>query len=320
VVHVIRASTAWHPVWVARDAFASRFMGSRRDLEQVTDGRLQAALLFMFLATRCVHISQAGIDLAVGHGAYTREGLAGGLAVACLAESLVFAAVTVGVRRLTFAALLGDAVFGVVGLAVMSAATTAAPGRGGSLNWMLPYTVTTAVGLGLLFAGDRSGSAAAGTARRGSRIGGILVRALPRLAAVGALAVAYIVSVNLPHRLSDNPPGDLWVNDANYGAFFVSALVLALLLRRWLMVIGRRNAEAIQEAAQLSHEANWRAMTTDLFGPVLVLLDRLAVVGDQVPASLREEAGRLIALIEATNPLTRLPAAGERPAMRDAVG
>jgi len=43
-------------------------------------------------------------------------------------------------QRLTGWALLGDAAFGVVGLAVMSAATTMTPGRAGSLNWMLPYT------------------------------------------------------------------------------------------------------------------------------------------------------------------------------------
>lgn len=51
-------------------------------------------------------------------------------------------------------------------------------------------------------------------------------------------------------------------------------------------------------------------MTVDVFGPVLELLDNLAVIGEQVPASLRAEAGRLIRLIEAVNPLTGSAARG----------
>jgi hypothetical protein len=133
--------------------------------------------------------------------------------------------------------------------------------------------------------------------------------ALARVGAVGALAAAYIVSVNLPRRLPGNRPAQLWSNDANYAAFFLAAVVLAVLLRRWLAVISRRNAEAMRQAAQLSHEAHWRTMTGDVFGPVLELLENLAVIEDQVPASLRQEAGRLISLIEAVNPLPGSPAA-----------
>jgi hypothetical protein len=301
---VIDRGIAWHPARLARDAFALTFRGSRRDLEEVTVGRVQAALLFLLLAARCFHLAQAGIDLAAGHGVYTRPGLAGGLAAACVAESALFAAVTLRERRLTLGALLGDAVFGIAGLVVMSAATSAAPGRAGSLNWMLPYTVTTAVGLGLLFAGDaRPEPATGGPARPGNGVRRWPL-VLARAVAVGALAAAYIVSMNLPRRLPGDRPAQLWSNDANYAAFFLAAVVLAVLLRRWLAVISRRNADAVRQAAQLSHEAHWRAMTVDVFGPVLELLDSLAVIGEQVPASLRAEAGRLISLIEAVNPLT----------------
>jgi hypothetical protein len=301
----------WLPVGLAREAFAPTFKGSRHNLEEVSVWRLQAALVLLLLATRCVHLAQAGIDVAAGNGAYTRPVLAEGLAVACVVESVVFGAVILGARRLTLGALLGDATFGIVGLAVMSAATSAAPGRAGSLNWMLPYTVTTAVGIGLLLAGDSQPPSDLGTM---ADVGGWMRRAWPtvlaRAAVVGALAVAYIISVNLPRRLPGDPPVLLWANDANYLAFFASALVLSLLLRRWLMVIGQRNAEAIAQAAQLSHEAHWRAMTVDLFGPVLEMLDGLAVIQDQVPTSMREEAGRLISLIEAVNPLSGTSTAG----------
>jgi hypothetical protein len=194
--------------------------------------------------------------------------------------------------------------FGVAGLAVMSVATSAAPGRAGSLNWMLPYSVTTAVGLGLLFAGDAAPeSAAGGPARPGQRGRWLLSTVLPRAAATGALAAAYILSVSLPRRLPRDGPAQLWANDANYAMFFLAAVVLAVLLRRWLTVISRRNAEEVSQAAQLSQEAYWRAVTVDVFSPVLELLDRLAVIGEQVPVSLRQEAGRLISLIDAVDPL-----------------
>lgn len=301
---MIDPGIAWHPARLARDAFALTFRGSRRDLEEVTAGRIQAALVFMLLVARGVHLAQAGIDSAAGYGAYTHPGLAEALAIACIAESALFAVAVLRAQRLTFAALLGDAMFGVAGLAVMSAATSSAPGRAGSLNWMLPYTVTTAVGLGLLFAGDAAAESAAGAPARPSRRGRWLLSALlARAAVTGALAAAYIVSVSLPRRLPGDAPAQLWANDANYAMFFLAAVVLAVLLRRWRAVISRRNAEVVSQAAQLSQEAYWRAVTVDVFGPVLELLDRLAQIGEQVPASLQQEAGRLINLIEAVNPL-----------------
>src|ERR1019366_9308805 len=102
------------------------------------------------------------------------------------------------------------------------------------------------------------------TADLGGWVRRIRPAVLARAASVGALAVAYIISVNLPRRLPSDRPVLLWANDVNYPAFFLSALVLSVLLRRWLVVIGQRNAEAIRQAAQLSHEAHWRAMTVDL--------------------------------------------------------
>ena len=294
---------AGHPARLAQEAFALTFRGSRRDLEEVTARRLQAALVFLVLAARCVHIGQAGIDLVAGSGAYSRPGLAVGLAVACGAESVLFAALAIRAGRLTFGVLLGDAAFGVVGLLVMSAATTTmTAGRTGSLNWMLPYTVTTAVALGLLLAGDAGPGA--GDALRPDKVSWWLWRRLlPRAAVVGALAVAYIVAMNLPRRLPQDRLHVLWFNDTNYATFFLAAVVVALLLRRWLTVIRHRNAETVRQAEQLSHEARWRAITVDVFGPVLELLDDLAVIGEQVPAPLQAEAERLIGLIEAVNPL-----------------
>ena len=193
----------------------------------------------------------------------------------------------------------------------MSAATTAAPGRAGSLNWMLPYTVMTAVGFGLLAAGDCCLCRAARRDPARSRgVGPFLAGRGP----VGTLAVTYILSVNLPRRL--DPPAQLWSNGANYAAFFLAAVLLAVLLRRWLIVISPRNAEAMRQAAELSHEAHWRALTVDVFGPVLELLDDLAMVGE--PCQPRcARAGRLIRLIEAVNPRPPRPPQRARAPMSE---
>lgn len=292
-------TSAWSPARLARDAFALTFRGSRQDLAEVSARRTQAALLFLVLAARGVILAQAGIDVAVGSGAYTRLPAVVGLAVACVAESVVWAVVQLRAQRLTAAALLGDAVFGVAGLAVMSAATTAAPGRAGSLNWMLPYTVVTAVGFGLLAAGDlRPGAGVAGPDAGAEPRRGLFLAS--RGTVVLTLAAAYLLSLSLPRRL--DPPVQLWTNDANFAWFFGAALVVSVLLRRWLILISTRNAEAMRQAAELSHEAHWRALTVDVFGPVLELLDGLEVVGDAVPAQFRREAERLILLIETVKP------------------
>jgi hypothetical protein len=80
--------------------------------------------------------------------------------------------------------------------------------------------------------------------------------------------------------------------------------VVALLLRRWLAEIGQRNDEAARRARELGHAARWRALTVDVFGPVLDLFDELAVVGEEVPEPMHGEAGRLILLIDAVRPDT----------------
>jgi hypothetical protein len=292
-----------HPVRLAREAFALSFRGSRRDLAEVTAWRMHAGLVFVWLAGRCVHLVQAGTDLAAGLAAYTRPGLAEGLAVACLAESALLARAMVRAQRLTLGPLLCDAAFGIVGLAVMSAATSATPARAGSLNWMLPYTVATAAGLGLLLAQGGTAPAANMATAAGRWRLRWLQRAVPVLA-VAALAAAYLVSVMLPRRLPGDPVVQLWANDANYAGFFLAAVAVAVLVRRRLALISQRNEEAGREASQLSREAYWRATTGDVFGPVLDLLDGLALIGEVVPASLREEAARLIGLIEAVRPGT----------------
>jgi hypothetical protein len=304
-VRGIVAEIILRPVRLARDAFTVTYQGSRQDLAIVTAWRVQAGLLFLWLTARCVHLVQAGIDLTTGRGAYTHPGVAEALAFACLAESAAIAAVMIRAQRLTLSALLGDAAFGIAGLAVMSVAISGSPARAGSLNWMLPYTVATATGLGLLLAGEggrtrRPSAAPVGAAQRQRWL------LMPAQAVtVAALAAAYMLSVSFPRRLPADQPVQLWANDANYAGFFLVATVVAVLLRRRLALISQRNAEAARQAEELSEAAHWRALTAGVFGPVLELLDKLAVIGDVVPDSARAEAGRLIRLIEEVKPVAR---------------
>ncbi len=140
--HHLRATRrSWgerSPVRLAREVASPPLGGSRRELELATALRLQSAIVLIFLAARGVHLGQAVVDLGLAGHAYAHHGLAVGLGAVCWVESIAFAAVVLGARRLTRSALVADALFGVAGLAVMSMATDPTPGRADSLNWMLP--------------------------------------------------------------------------------------------------------------------------------------------------------------------------------------
>lgn len=292
------------PIRVSREVLSTTFQGSRAELERETAVRLQTAVVLLFLAVRSVHLGQAGVDLALAGRAYTVEWLAVVLGVACMAESVVLAAWTLGARRLTPRAMLADAAFGAVGLAVMAVATSSGPGRAGSLNWMLPYTVATATGLGVLAGGDLVGAASPVASRFDHDRGGPPVRRrLWPLVAVVGLGGAYVASAYLPHRLAYDSPGQIWGDAANYIVFFVAGALTLMVGRRGVMAMSARNAEVAAAAAELAREAHSRAIAVDVFGPVVALLDRIVDLPDgEFPGSVRDEADRLISLIDAVRP------------------
>ncbi len=299
-----RALSERSPVRVSREVLTLTFRGSRAELELATALRLQAAVVLIFLAVRCVHLGQAGVDLALAGGSYSTEWLAVGLGVACLLESAAIAAVALGARRLTRGAILADAAFGVAGLGVMALATASGPGRASSLNWMLPYTVATATFLGALAGGDLVDSRTVLRGRRDrvawSRVSNY--RLWPAVLALG-LGAAYVASAYLPHRLVHDQPGQIWGDAANYLVFFAAGALTMEVARRRVSAMAARNAEVTAAAAEVAREAQWRAVAVDVFGPVLALLDRVIALADgEVPESVREEAGRLIAMIDAVRP------------------
>ncbi len=261
--------------------------------------------MLLFLAVRCVHLGQAGIDLALAGHHYTVQWLAVTLAGACVIESLVVAVLTLGPRRLTRGAMLIDGVFGVLGLAAMAAATSSGPGRAGSLNWMLPYTVATATGLGVLAGGDlldTSSSECDGGHDSGADTRPALVSVWPFIGAA-ALAATYVMSAYLPHRLGADHPGQIWGDAANYVVFFAAGALTLRVARRRVAALSAGNAEVTATAGEISREAQWRAVSVDVFGPVIALMDRVVNLPDgEPPAAVRQEADRLIAMIDAVRP------------------
>jgi hypothetical protein len=294
------------PIRVSREVLALTFRGSRADLELAAALRLQAALVLLFLAVRCVHLGQAGVDLALAGHSYTTEWLALGLGAMCLAESVVVAAMALGARRLSTSVMLADAAFGLIGLGVMALATTSGPGRAGSLNWMLPYTVATATFLGALAGGDlvdrSSPGVLVGRHNQRSSSQSAQRRVWPLMVALG-LGGAYVISAYIPHRLGNDRPGQIWGNAANYLVFFAAGALTVEVARRRVNAMAARNAEVTAAVAEVAREAQWRAVAVDVFGPVVTLLDRVIGLADgEVPASMRQEADRLILMIDAVRP------------------
>ena len=182
---------------------------------------------------------------------------------------------------------------------------------------MLPYTVATATFLGAL-AGeelvDRSpADVPAGRRVEGSSGESAHWRVRPLLLALG-LAGAYVASAYVPHRLSEDQPEQILGNAANYLVFFAAGALTVEVARRRVNAMAARNAEVTAAVAEVAREAQWRAVAVDVFGPVLTLLDRVISLADgEIPAPVRQEADRLMAMIDAIRPGEGASLLDERP-------
>jgi hypothetical protein len=128
------------------------------------------------------------------------------------------------------------------------------------------------------------------------------LRAWPLIVTLG-LGAAYVASAYLPHRLAGDRPADLRGNAVNYLVFFAVGAFTIEVTRRQVLAMSRRNAKVTAAAATVAREAQWRAVVVDVFGPVQRLLSRIVALPDgELPASVQEEADRLIAMIDAVRP------------------
>jgi hypothetical protein len=280
---------------VFRLAFSPSVTSTGKDVEQVMAARIRASLVVVFLSARLFHLAQAAIAVAVARSTFTRPHLAEALAAACLVESACLGWVLLRDRELSLRVLVCDAVFAAAGLVVMSAALSADLDRmTGSLDWMLPYSIATGAGLGLVALGriapaDSTGESRFGLGRNAGRVAGAA-------ALVVGLASTFVLVSVLPAHAAK--PGDLVADALFYPVFFVAAAGLAWLLQSRVRVVAAENQRVQAEAAEVARQAQWRVVLVDVFGPSLDLFERAATLTDEVPESLQREAARLIDVIE----------------------
>lgn len=297
----------------ARDVSSTTFRGSRSLLTTVTARRLMLAMVLLFCAARAFHLCQAAIDLTVAGGAYTRYWLALATGAACVVESAAVLPAFVRRGRLSAGGLLAEAAFDVAALAALSAATTADPGRGAAINWMLQYSVATCAGLGLVAGADLLATAGEeGTGQpqtsSGSRRAWSSRARWWAPVVVAVLMASYAAGALLPATAPGESVPQVIVDTVNFPVFFAAAFAATTFLRRVLKVIARRNADVARAAAVLAEKSQWRAVAVDVFAPVGALLEALSRTSGPVPPEMQSEAGRLIELIEAVRPATEVTA------------
>jgi signal transduction histidine kinase len=161
---------------------------------------IENGLKWTFLAIRIVHLAQGVICVASGWSNYRRPRMAVAVLGLVGAESTWLLARVIRRRNVDTLAIRVDAAVGVLGLVGLASATSVED-RTTSFNWMLPYSVGTAVGLvvgvarqeGLVEVVALSGTYLATTVRPSIRPGQI-VTALANAASYGGFhAVAATV-------------------------------------------------------------------------------------------------------------------------------
>ena len=107
---------------------------------------IENGLKWTFLAIRMVHLVQGVICVASGWSTYRRPRVAAAVLGMVGAESTWLLVRVIRHRNVDALAIRVDAAIGVVGLVGLASATSVED-RTTSFNWMLPYSVGTAVGL-----------------------------------------------------------------------------------------------------------------------------------------------------------------------------
>lgn len=248
--------------------------------------KVERSLLTCFLTVRAVHVAQGVICLVSGWRSYRHPRLAAACLATAVAESLALGARGRRKGRHDAMAARADVALGVVGLAVMSAATDIED-RTGSMNWMLPYTVGAAAGASL----------------------GLPTP--PAVAAVGLLSLTYAATVTPAARSGAGRLAAAVANTISYGGFYGVTDVFARLLRGAAAEVERASAEAIEQASRLASEQERVRQHRLLHDSALQALEAMAAGfafdRGQLRNIAREEAGRLrLALAEGDGHTTRL--------------
>jgi signal transduction histidine kinase len=189
---------------------------------------IENGLLNAYLAVRVVHLVQGLICVATGWRSYRRPGLAAAVLAGVTAESAWLLRRVARLRAVDPVAARVETATSVVGLVALAAATPVSA-RTTSMNWMMPYSVAST--LGLAVSSNRTEA----------------------VADVSALTVTYLATTLRPGSWSEQAVTAL-TNAASYGGFHGVGAVVVNRGRRDGSEVDRIKAESAARAERLSAE------------------------------------------------------------------
>jgi signal transduction histidine kinase len=239
--------------------------------QQSTATIIEKGLVNAYLATRLVHLVQGFICVATGWRNYARPRLAAAVLVSTTVESVWLVRRVVRLKTVDPLAARVETATGTAGLLLLAAATPF-EARTTSMNWMLPYSVASTLGLAI----------------NSNRLEGVLD--------VSALTTTYLATTMRPRHWSGQAVTAL-TNAASYGGFHGVAAVVIDRGRRDGSELDRVKAESASRAEKLSVERERNHQHRMMHDSALQTLEAIGngIVGapDAVRDRAREEAHRL---------------------------
>lgn len=239
------------------------------------------AVALSMLTVRLVHLVQGAICVATGWRRYKRPWLAAGLLGVATVESAIVGRAAFRAGRHGEAGAWADNLFGMAGLVAM-AASTDGKDRTTSLNWMLPYTVTSAAATAAL---DRP--------RRRSA------------AAVALLGGTYALSVAPAVRRGGAAAPTAVANAASYAGFAAVMDIFGRYLRRSASDFEQARELAVDRgralAAEQERTRQYRVLHNSALQTLEVIGSGAALDDAAVRRQARRDATRLRALLRGGN-------------------
>jgi signal transduction histidine kinase len=200
------------------------------------EDQLRRVEVVVFLAIRVVHVVQGAIAVSAGRSSFHSDGVAFGVLGGGVVETALIARIDLRANRHGPGPAIADTVFSVVGLVAIAAATPPSA-RTTSLNWMLPYAVGAAVGVGFAMAN-----------LRGAALSGIV-------------AVTYLATTWSAVEAGGGPAATALSNAISVPAFFVvvaytsrSAMTFARRFDHTRQVVVERERQLAIEEEQGRHQ------------------------------------------------------------------
>jgi signal transduction histidine kinase len=248
------------------------------------------AMVLTFLLVRAVHLSQGYLDLGTGWRAYQHPVMAVAAAVGCTAASAWIITRSLRRGRLDTASVTVDVTCGIAALLLVSGALQGSD-RTTSLNWILPYTVGTAVAAALA------------------------LPARPAFLVPAGLSALYLVSVWPDVTGGRGPATTAIVNAVSYLGFFTVAALLRAVLLYLADLLEQARRESVEHGAQLAAERERVRQHMLIHDSALQTLEAIAKGWGEGNSALRrrarEESERLRQALRAEQPAGAAGAAGD---------